>query len=61
MAIEILKRERWTLRRKARQFNSRHWKDGRWDGVISVRTYNCLRDAAKLTMAILALKNSGLA
>ena len=60
MAIEILKRERNALRRKAKQFNSRHWKDGRWDGVVSVRAYNCLRDAAKLTIAILALHHAGL-
>lgn len=57
MAIEILKRERAVLRERARWYNRRHVHDGR----VSVRTQNTLRMCAGLTMAILALKNSGLA
>lgn len=56
MAIEILKRERAALRKKARWYNRRND-----DGDISVRTWNTLRQCAGLTVAILALKHLGLA
>ena len=56
MAIEILKRERAALRKKARAWDARHPAT---DGQLSVRTWNLLRQAASLTVAILILKHTG--
>lgn len=59
MAIEILKQKREELRNKARVYDARyHHRGGRM--AVSVRTWNCLRDCAKLTVAILALQHAGL-
>lgn len=55
MVIEVLKRERAKLREKAKFCNRRH----HGDGVVSVRTWNLLRQCAQITIAILALKHTG--
>jgi hypothetical protein len=53
MAIELLKAKRAELREKARFYNRRHT-----DGSVSVRTYNLLRECARLTVAIMVLTHS---
>ena len=57
MAIEILKRERESLRKQARAWDARHPAT---DGQVSVKTWNLLRKAAKLTAAIMVLKVAGI-
>lgn len=53
MAIEILKQKRAELREKARFYN-RHFANDE----VGVRTYNLLRQCARLTAAIIILTHS---
>lgn len=55
--VEALKRGRSALREKARFYNRRHLDDG----GVSVRTLNTLRLCAKMTAAIMLLRNGGVA
>lgn len=57
MAIKVLQSKRAALRDMARWYNHRHMYDGR----VSVRTLNMLRLCAKLTAAIVLLRNGGVA
>jgi hypothetical protein len=55
LAIEVLKKKRAELREKARFYNRRHHNDG----TVSVRTWNLLRQCARITASILILKHIG--
>ena len=56
MAIAILKEARELYREEARAYQSKYKRNG-----IALRARNKLLEAAKLTVAIVALKNGGVA